>query len=123
MSREYRTGAVAAYIKRLIQLDPEALIIVVSDHLPPLSDGPASYRRLNYMHGIDGAVYYNRLYVVENAVVRRYNQIAHYDIPDMVANYLTDGEHCRLNGCNLTGQRRPRESYAQAYMGLLAAIR
>ncbi len=116
----YRTAAVAAYLKGLMALDPDALIIVVSDHLPPLSDGPASYAQLNYLHGIEGAVYYNRLYIMENAGARQYSHMADYDIPDVVVNYLTGGEHCRLNHCNFAGQRRTRDSYAQAYMGLLA---
>ncbi len=116
----YRTAALAQYVRRLTALDPEALIIIVSDHLPPLG-GLGIYKQLGYMNGVERAVYYNRLYVIESGGPTRYVDIAHYDIPDLVVNHLTNGEHCRLHPCNFAGPKRPRESYLQSYMGLLAA--
>ena len=72
------------------------------------------------MDGGDEAVYYNRIYVVEKTIPVRYTSIAHYDLPDLVVNYLTDGEYCRSNTCNFGDQPRSRDSYFEAYMGLLA---
>jgi phosphoglycerol transferase MdoB-like AlkP superfamily enzyme len=116
----YRSGAVAEYVASLIKIDPNALIIVMSDHLPPLSGGPKHYQQLGYMDGGDDSVYYNRIYVIDKAVPVRYTAISHYDLPDLVVNILTDGDYCRSNSCNFIDQQRSRDSYFEAYMGLLA---
>jgi hypothetical protein len=44
----YRAGAVADYIHRLRKIDPDSLILVTSDHLPPLDAGPWTYETLGY---------------------------------------------------------------------------
>ncbi len=44
----YRAGAVADYVQRLRNMDPESLIVVTADHLPPLDGGPLTYETLGY---------------------------------------------------------------------------
>jgi len=44
----YRAGAVADYLKQLREIDPNSLILVTSDHLPPLDGGPKTYKDLGY---------------------------------------------------------------------------
>jgi phosphoglycerol transferase MdoB-like AlkP superfamily enzyme len=44
----YRAGAVADYITRLREMDPDSLIIATSDHLPPLDGGFYTYENLGY---------------------------------------------------------------------------
>lgn len=44
----YRAGAVADYLQKLREIDPDSLILVTSDHLPPLDGGPKTYKNLGY---------------------------------------------------------------------------
>ncbi|EKD36663.1 MAG: sulfatase, partial [uncultured bacterium] len=44
----YRAEAVADYLKKLREIDPKSLILVTSDHLPPLDGGPKTYKNFGY---------------------------------------------------------------------------
>lgn len=115
----YRTRAVAEYVRDLRALDPNSMIVIMSDHLPALDVGPNGYRELGYTGGGD-TVFHNRLYVLENGEPRRFVGLRHYDLPDVVVNYLTGSYHCRSNPCTVNGRPRSKESYFSAYLGLLA---
>jgi len=95
----YRTQAIANYVNALIKLDKNSLIILVSDHVPPLRNGPNTYRELNYMNNIAGSFYYNSLMIVENGKPIVFDDMRHFDIPDVIFNYITDGAHCREQPC------------------------
>ena len=43
----YRTKALAKYIKQIISIDPESIIYVTSDHLPPLLGDDIKYKKNN----------------------------------------------------------------------------
>ncbi len=88
----YRTGEIAAYARELISLDPQSIIIFVSDHLPSLTYGPITYRDLGYLGNDDGATTLNRLYVIENGRPIRFETIHHYDIPGIILGYLTENQ-------------------------------
>ena len=95
----YRTQAIAEFVKRLRILDPNSLIILAADHVPPLVYGPNTYRDLNYMGNIENSYYYNRLMVVENGSPKTYNTIHHYNIPQLLFNYLSAGKYCAQTEC------------------------
>ena len=116
----YRTEAIAAYVKKLIEIDPKSLIVLVSDHLPPLDDGTGSYKKLGYMGNIEDSTSYNRILIVENGKPVRYRNLHHYDVPSIVFNYLTDGWYCKNNECNLFRTTRNRADYYEHYMRLMA---
>jgi phosphoglycerol transferase MdoB-like AlkP superfamily enzyme len=44
----YRAAALADYLQKLRKLDPTSLILVTSDHLPPLDGGPRVYKEFGY---------------------------------------------------------------------------
>ncbi|MBW6521438.1 MAG: LTA synthase family protein [Desulfoarculaceae bacterium] len=96
----YRTEAIAKYVQGLLKIDPHSLIILVSDHLPPLSFGPTTYKKFRYMKNIDNSIYYNRIVIIENGKTMQYDTMHHYDVPKLVANYLTDGAYCRNKQCS-----------------------
>jgi phosphoglycerol transferase MdoB-like AlkP superfamily enzyme len=102
----YRTQAVAAYIRGLIQLDPNSLIVVVSDHVPPLNEGTKSYKDFRYLDNIDDSVHLNRIIVVENGKVIRHPTLHHYDVPSLIYNYLSGMEYCAENNCALSSDER-----------------
>lgn len=118
----YRTEAIADYVNQLLEIDRESLIILVSDHVPPLRNGPNTYNALRYLDNRENSYYYNRLAVVENGRVRVYPVMHHYEMPTRVLDYLTDGEYCRRYACaNPDITKHPsREAYMQRYLQLMA---
>ena len=118
----YRSGAIAAYVNALLEIDPDSLIIFVSDHVPPLRNGPNTYRALDYLDNAGQSYYYNRLLVIENGRPVAYDRVRHFDLPDMVLDYVTGGEFCRDQRCEFREDTpmRARESYLDAYYSLMA---
>jgi len=95
----YRTQAIAEFVKQLRVLDPNSLIVLAADHVPPLVYGPNTYRDLNYMGNIENSYYHNRIMIVENGKPKAYNTIHHYHIPQLLFNYLSGGQYCEQVGC------------------------
>ena len=117
----YRTEAIARYVNALLQLDPDSLVILVSDHVPPLRNGPNTYNALAYLADHQDGMYYNRIAVIENRQVRHYANIHHYEVPDIVFNYLSQGQHCQQQACAHLGKSTPtREQRMDDYLRLMA---
>lgn len=119
----YRTEAIAQYVQGLLKIDPHSLIILVSDHIPPLSFGPATYKKYNYMKNIEDSIYYNRIVIIENGKTMQYNTMRHYDVPKVIANYLTDGVYCHSNQCNFVEKTLASRTSAENqddYMTIMA---
>lgn len=102
----YRTQAIAGYIRGLIQLDPNSLIVLVSDHLPPLDEGTKSYKDFRYLDNSADSMHMNRIVVVENGTVVRHQTLHHYDIPALIYGYLTGEKFCAENQCDLKSDQR-----------------
>jgi hypothetical protein len=102
----YRTQAIAGYIRALIKLDPNSLIILVSDHVPPLDEGMQSYKDFRYLDNIDDSIHVNRILVVENGKVVRHKTIHHYNVPSLIYDYLTSQRFCAQNNCDLSSAER-----------------
>jgi phosphoglycerol transferase MdoB-like AlkP superfamily enzyme len=117
----YRSEAVAGYVKNLLEIDRNSLIILVSDHLPPLQ-GLSTYHKLRYLDNREDNLHLNRILIVEDGKVKKYATIHHYDIPKMILNYLTAGEYCRQNSCGFAENRflSDREGLYDQYMRLMA---
>jgi phosphoglycerol transferase MdoB-like AlkP superfamily enzyme len=106
----YRTQAIAAYIRGLIQLDPNSLIILVSDHVPGLDGGTNAYKDFRYLDNIDGSTFMNRIIVVENGKLVRHQTIHHYDVHSLIYDYLTGKKYCAQNRCEFSNAER-RDQY------------
>ena len=96
----YRTQAIAAYVRGLIKLDPNSIIILVSDHVPPLDKGTDSYEDFRYLDNIDDSIHMNRILVVENGIVVRHRTIHHYQVPSLIYDYLTADKFCAQHNCD-----------------------
>lgn len=118
----YRTEAIANYVNQLLAVDQNSLIVLVSDHVPPLRNGPNTYQALRYLDNIDQSYYYNRMAIIENGVVKRYSPMSHYELPPLILNYLSDGAYCQTNRCAFLndGQRLARQEYLEDYLTLMA---
>jgi len=118
----YRTKAIADYVQGLLQVDPQSLIILVSDHLPALTYGPNTYRDLNYMGGAPDAIHQNRIFIIENSRAVQYSTIHHFDIPRIVLNYVTKGQYCQDHACNFKSEDVivDKNDYRDEYMTIMA---
>ncbi|MDY0268847.1 sulfatase-like hydrolase/transferase [Trichloromonas sp.] len=118
----YRTEAIAEFVQGLMRIDPESLVILVSDHLPTLDQGPTTYRSLNYLAGVEGDIHLNRIYFIENGQVTRRRTINHYDVPQIILDYVTRGEYCRDGDCDFTPEETPEEKtvYREEYLTIMA---
>ncbi len=102
----YRTQAIASYISALIKLDPNSLIILVSDHVPPLNQGMNSYKDFRYLDNIDDSTHMNRIVVVEDGKMVQHKTIHHYDVPPLIYDYLTSQRYCAQNNCDPSSVER-----------------
>ncbi len=118
----YRTEAVAAYVTELMRIDPQSLIILVSDHVPPLRFGPITYNALGYLGGGDDKIHLNQVFFIENGRPVQHGTIRHFDIPRIVLDYVTEGRFCRDHNCGFaTRQGGPgTEGYLDEYMAIMS---
>ena len=118
----YRSEAIADYLEGLLAIDHDSLIIIVSDHLPPLQ-GLGTYRQLGYLDNKENSLYLNRLIVVENGLVTIVPTIYHYNLPQVILNYLSSGLYCRENSCHFiqkSDQPTDRQLFHEKYLRLMA---
>jgi phosphoglycerol transferase MdoB-like AlkP superfamily enzyme len=118
----YRGEAIANYVKSLIRLDPDSLIILISDHVPPLRNGPNTYEALAYLDGVENAYYYNRLAIIDRGQAIAVPLIHHYDIPALVLNSLSEGAYCQNQGCSFMNgsDTYSEDERLKAYLRLMA---
>ena len=118
----YRTQAIAGYVNKLRAIDPQSLIVLVADHVPPLIYGPITYRELQYMGNVDNSYYHNRLMIVENGKPTSHQTVHHYNIPQIVFNYLTAGQYCQTDACAHLNAHQAHEKadYLPKYFQLMA---
>lgn len=100
----YRTQALADYVSALQTRDPDCLIVLVSDHPPPLPGGPAQYKELGFVpplshpHPSKESVTEAFLLVIDRGQVVRAPAMAHFQLRDYILDRLSDGAFCQ-QGC------------------------
>ena len=106
-----------------MKIDKHSLIILVSDHVPPLQFGPNTYKKLRYLDNRENSIFYNRIMIIQDGEVKKLATIHHYDIPRLVLNYITRGAYCQGDGCGFPGQQASgvgRVALHDQYMNLMA---
>jgi phosphoglycerol transferase MdoB-like AlkP superfamily enzyme len=117
----YRTEAIAEYVEGLEAIDPDSLIIFVGDHLPNLErmaemkHGKDAYRLLGYLGGREDGYKYSAIYALWRGKPVEVGKMGHFDIYEMILNYLTNNEYCKREGCF-----GDREKYHQRYIDIMA---
>ncbi|MEO5340922.1 MAG: sulfatase-like hydrolase/transferase [Magnetococcus sp. MYC-9] len=114
----YRTKALAGYIKQLIAMDPTSLIVLVSDHLPPLPGGIGEYDRLGYFQTATDRLLVNRLLVFREGKIEKQGKFAHFNIYRLILDFVTDHAYCRAMPCNF-GYPVDREALRNDYRTLI----
>ncbi|NLX18269.1 MAG: LTA synthase family protein [Desulfobulbus sp.] len=118
----YRSQAIAGYIRRLLKLDPDSLIILVSDHLPPGQHGRKSFQKLRYLNNDPDSLHMNRIMIVEGGKMKKYGIMHHYDVPSVIYNSITNGAYCKVYSCGFIDNRLldDRMSRHDDYMEIMA---
>lgn len=86
----YTARAVDAYITDILATDPEALIIAVGDHRPPLSD--ALGKSLADTYAVP-------LMVLDRGRLVDPGRMPHFELPALILDLLSEGRFCRDHGC------------------------
>ncbi len=95
----YRAGAVADYVQRLRKMDPESLIIVTADHLPPLDAGPLTYETLGYSLKDNGEFRQN-IWFYYGPKKKNIAWPDHdYEFMDFILDVLTEERICKKMVC------------------------
>jgi hypothetical protein len=121
-----RTQALAAYVQGLREIDPNGLVVMVADHLPPLPGGKADYEQLGYAErdplpeAAEGSrLYENFLLVVDRGQVRKLPLMRHFDLPHWILNELSHGAYCQEKPCDFGALPLASERYLDAYRTIL----
>lgn len=118
----YRTEAIAAYVNALLEIDRDSLIVLVSDHVPPLRNGPNTYGALRYLDNREGSLYANRIAILDRGKPVVHPEMRHYELPALVLDALSTGAYCRTHACAFRdgALRVPREAHMTRYQRLMA---
>ncbi len=110
----YNSIAAADYVEKIEAHDPDAIIVIMADHLPFLGVDFKGYRQADYrlhFQGRDATPFWaeeDASWLESRAttlIVRRARQpvslgiIPHYLIPEALLDLLTDGAYCRATAC------------------------
>ena len=82
----YRTQAIAKYIKDIIAIDPDSIIYITSDHLPPLLDNGIEYE-------LDDKS--NIAIMIKDKKVIDVSGKKYFEIPWLIWGWISDEDHDR----------------------------
>lgn len=98
----YRSQALASYLQQLLVLDPNSLIVLVSDHLPPLQEGFGAYESLGYLdQNLPDRFHRNRFFVFREGQAEVHDIFYHFNIYRLILDYVTNNEYCKTMKCNM----------------------
>ncbi len=122
----YRTQALVNYIKRLMEMDPQGIIVLVADHQPPMPKGVWEYLQFGFRSraGLSGALnefrrFENFLLVIADGKPRKLPLMRHFDIPRWILNNLTGGAYCREKLCDFGRLPVEQKLYLDAYRTIM----
>ncbi len=117
----YRSEAVACFLEKLKALDPEAIVVIVGDHLPNLepvginASGYEAYSKLGYLGtGTEENSHYPAIMALNAGRPVMLHNFKHYYIPELVLDLLTNGEYAKYQRCY-----QPMQKYHGRYTELM----
>jgi len=114
----YRTQALAAYLEKLIKLDPNSLIIIMGDHVPKLA-GTQFYKDMGYRHNEEAGFHKPPAFYIVNSQFVKKDDTHQYDLMTIMFDYLTDNQYCKNYPC----QRSHEVLEYQYNMNMARALR
>jgi len=112
----YRSKAIAEHINALKKMDPDSIVIVLGDHVPPMPEGKGVYEQLGYLAGREDSSKLTLLAVFDRGRPLSLTDFHHYDVPALVYRLLLDGRYCETQSC----QPRSAQTLQRQYRRLMA---
>ena len=116
----HRSRAVVDLVDGAHRRDPEALVIVTSDHLPPLPSGTGGYRALGYLDGHRAPLRHNVLLVFHRGRVVDLPILDHWMLPALILDVVTGGRFCDDSPCPHRHPQGPHPDDRDAYTEIIA---
>ena len=111
----YRSEALAWYLQQLYRLDPNAVVLIVADHLPPLKNRRAAYSRLRYLGDRKDAANLTLLAVYDRGSPVEIGVLPQHGLPGLLFNLLSGGHWCKGEAC-----KRSPQTLEADYLQLMA---
>jgi len=114
----YRVDEIHQYVSQLKELDPDGVVVLVGDHLPPLTNGYLKYEKLGYVsgkseqsalnnnkrHGTVNKYHESLIVVLDKDSSVPLPDIHHFDIFQLILNRLSNSAYCKQNDCRYLKQ-------------------
>lgn len=114
----YRAEALVSYLKELRRLDPLSIIVVTSDHLPPLDGGPRFYEKFAYALHARGELKENIWFYDGPQGKKTAWPDYHYEFMDFLLDVLTEERICARIVCK-NRQDWPKEKTIAEYNNIM----
>jgi Phosphoglycerol transferase and related proteins, alkaline phosphatase superfamily len=122
----YRTQALMNYINRLMEMDPQGIIVLVADHQPPMPKGVWEYPQFGFRSrtGLSGALdefkrFENFLLIIADGKPQKLPLMRHFDIPRWILDRLTGGGYCREKICDFGRLPVDQKPYLDDYRTIM----
>lgn len=112
----YRSKAIADHINALKQRDPNAIIIVLADHLPPMPRGKSEYADMGYLPQMKNSSKLTFLAAFDRGKKVPLRGMHHYDVPSLIYSLLLGKPYCETPDC----KPRTEEELINDYRRLMA---
>jgi hypothetical protein len=106
--------AIERFVDRVASVDPEALVVIVGDHAPPLGANLSGYRDGGRIAPDEpfalrkAALYEVPLLLLDRGELVPVGRLPTFQIPYLLLDRLSAGAYCRKNGCPWSGNWRHR---------------
>jgi hypothetical protein len=115
--------AIEEFVAEVQAEDPDALVVILGDHQPPLGANFAGYREGGRLPSGDAAPPLSRAAMFETPLLllgrgaeQRLGRLPAWALPDVLLDILSDGEHCRRNACAQDAELRLRPFRNQIFV-------
>ena len=119
----YRTKALDNFLNNLIKLDPSSLILVISDHLPPIPGGRKGYKKLGYFCKEDikfeKCVLQNFFLLIDAGQKEKWINIRHFHLYEIILDKLSSGRFCKIKDCSYKTKNINEEKYKESYLAII----
>lgn len=97
----YRTRALDTYLKNLISLDPDSMIMIISDHLPPLDGLRGLYQTEGFQKDMEAPLHQNLVYMIDAGQPIQFTGTHHYQLAGFALDKMTKGKYCEKAKCSV----------------------
>ena len=96
----YTEQALSNYLEAIHKISPNALVLVLGDHLPPMPRGKLDYEQAGLLGAQANKLYQTpRLFMDNQARLFQNSPLKHYEFFDLILDNLQDGKLCEKQSC------------------------